>query len=75
MFVTHLISSRVFLLHEGITSWVKNWKTNGWRLKTGGEVVNKDDFQKLDELNEELDVKWVSFLIRWVWSKLEPCFV
>ncbi|KAM9435932.1 ribonuclease H1 isoform 2-T2 [Clarias gariepinus] len=44
---------------NGITSWVKNWKTNGWRLKTGGEVVNKDDFQKLDELNEELDVKWL----------------
>lgn len=51
----------MFLLHKGITSWVKNWKTNGWRLKTGGHVVNKEDFQKLDELNEELDVKWVRF--------------
>lgn len=49
----------MFLLYEGITSWVKNWKTNGWRLKTGGAVVNKEDFQKLDELNEELDVTWV----------------
>ncbi|XP_060722375.1 ribonuclease H1 isoform X1 [Tachysurus vachellii] len=44
---------------NGITSWVKNWKTNGWRLKTGGAVVNKEDFQKLDELNKELDVKWL----------------
>ncbi|KAI5610935.1 ribonuclease H1 isoform 1, partial [Silurus asotus] len=44
---------------NGITSWVKNWKTNGWKLRTGGEVVNKEDFQQLDELNEELDVKWM----------------
>ncbi|TTF11761.1 Ribonuclease H1 [Bagarius yarrelli] len=44
---------------NGITSWVKNWKNNGWRLKTGGAVVNQEDFQKLDELNNELDVKWM----------------
>lgn len=44
---------------NGITSWVKNWKNNGWRLKSGGAVVNQEDFQKLDELNEELDVKWM----------------
>ncbi|KAK3516792.1 hypothetical protein QTP70_023671 [Hemibagrus guttatus] len=44
---------------NGITSWVKNWKTNGWRLSTGGAVVNKEDFQKLDELNGKLDVKWM----------------
>ncbi|MCI4389532.1 hypothetical protein PGIGA_G00099160 [Pangasianodon gigas] len=44
---------------NGITSWVKNWKANDWRLKAGGKVVNKEDFQKLDELNEELDVKWM----------------
>lgn len=44
---------------NGVTRWVKNWKTNGWRLATGGMVVNKEDFQKLDELNEGLDVKWM----------------
>ncbi|XP_062857475.1 ribonuclease H1 isoform X3 [Trichomycterus rosablanca] len=44
---------------NGITSWVKNWKINGWRLKTGGEVVNKEDFQRLDELNEECEVIWI----------------
>ncbi|XP_053470110.1 ribonuclease H1 isoform X1 [Ictalurus furcatus] len=44
---------------NGITSWVKKWKTNGWRLQTGGKVVNKEDFQKLDELNGGLDVKWM----------------
>uniref|UniRef100_A0A8C1MGL5 Ribonuclease H1 n=2 Tax=Cyprinus carpio TaxID=7962 RepID=A0A8C1MGL5_CYPCA len=44
---------------NGITSWVKTWKSNGWRLKGGGVIVNKEDFQKLDELNAELEVVWM----------------
>ncbi|XP_076849241.1 ribonuclease H1 isoform X2 [Brachyhypopomus gauderio] len=44
---------------NGITSWIKTWKTNGWRLKSGGDVVNKADFQKLDKLNAELEVVWM----------------
>ncbi|XP_073672926.1 ribonuclease H1 isoform X2 [Garra rufa] len=44
---------------NGITSWVKTWKSNGWRLKGGGAIVNKDDFQKLDKLNAELEVAWM----------------
>ncbi|NP_001272759.1 ribonuclease H1 [Oryzias latipes] len=44
---------------NGVTSWVKNWKLNGWRLKSGGLVTNKEDFVKLDELNSELEVVWL----------------
>ncbi|MBN3326595.1 RNH1 Ribonuclease, partial [Atractosteus spatula] len=44
---------------NGITKWVKNWKTNGWRLKTGGQVINKEDFQKLDKLTEGLEIVWM----------------
>ncbi|XP_071323770.1 ribonuclease H1 isoform X2 [Trachinotus anak] len=44
---------------NGVTSWIKNWKLNGWRLKSGGKVINKDDFVKLDRLNSELDVVWM----------------
>ncbi|XP_013878109.1 ribonuclease H1 isoform X2 [Austrofundulus limnaeus] len=44
---------------NGVTSWVKNWKLNSWRLKSGGPVTNKDDFVKLDGLNSELDVVWM----------------
>ncbi|KAL0967639.1 hypothetical protein UPYG_G00254810 [Umbra pygmaea] len=43
----------------GVTSWVKNWKLNNWKLKSGGQVVNKEDFEKLDMLNKELDVVWL----------------
>ncbi|KAM6915520.1 ribonuclease H1 [Xenentodon cancila] len=44
---------------NGVTSWVKNWKLNGWRLKSGGQITNKDDFVKLDRLNMELEVVWM----------------
>lgn len=44
---------------SGVTRWVKNWKLNNWRLKSGGPVTNKEDFVKLDQLNAELDVVWV----------------
>ncbi|XP_057208795.1 ribonuclease H1 isoform X2 [Triplophysa rosa] len=44
---------------NGITSWVKNWKMNGWKLKGGGIVINKEDFEKLDKLNAELEVVWM----------------
>ncbi|XP_067337414.1 ribonuclease H1 isoform X2 [Channa argus] len=44
---------------NGVTSWVKNWKLNGWRLKSGGQITNKDDFVKLDRLNGELEVVWL----------------
>lgn len=44
----------------GVTRWVKNWKLNNWRLKSGGPVTNKEDFEKLDRLKAELDVVWVN---------------
>ncbi|XP_023266935.1 ribonuclease H1-like, partial [Seriola lalandi dorsalis] len=45
---------------NGVTSWVKSWKLNGWRLKSGGQIINKEDFVKLDRLNSELEVVWVN---------------
>ncbi|XP_016519833.1 ribonuclease H1 isoform X1 [Poecilia formosa] len=44
---------------NGVTSWVKTWKVNGWRLKSGGPITNKEDFMTLDRLNSELDVVWM----------------
>ncbi|XP_041814590.1 ribonuclease H1 isoform X1 [Chelmon rostratus] len=44
---------------NGVTSWVKKWKLNNWRLKSGGQVINKEDFVKLDRLNAELEVVWM----------------
>ncbi|XP_012671222.1 ribonuclease H1 [Clupea harengus] len=44
---------------NGVTSWVKNWKRNGWRLKGGGKVINQEEFQQLDALNQEVQVVWL----------------
>ncbi|XP_062293270.1 ribonuclease H1 [Scomber scombrus] len=44
---------------NGVTTWVKDWKRNGWRLKSGGAITNKDDFVKLDKLNSEVEVVWL----------------
>ncbi|XP_041951329.1 ribonuclease H1 isoform X2 [Alosa pseudoharengus] len=43
---------------NGVTSWVKKWKLNGWRLKGGGKITNQEDFERLDALNQELQVVW-----------------
>ncbi|TNN53712.1 Ribonuclease H1 [Liparis tanakae] len=44
---------------NGVTCWVKNWKLNGWRLKSGGPVINKEDFVTLDRLNAQVEVVWL----------------
>lgn len=44
---------------NGVTKWIKNWKLNNWQLKSGGPVVNRDDFDLLDQLNQQLDVVWM----------------
>lgn len=46
----------------GITSWVDNWKTNGWRTSSGGSVINKEDFERLDNLAKDIEIQWVSSL-------------
>lgn len=45
----------------GATEWMPRWKQNGWKTYNGGDVVNKEDFQKLDKLCKEVDVTWVRF--------------
>ena len=39
------------------------WKKNGWKTINGTEVKNKNEFQKLVKLCEEIDVKWVSCIL------------
>ena len=48
---------------QGITSWIKNWKRNGWKTASGTPVKNKELWIKLDELTTELDI------IDWKWVK------
>ena len=43
---------------NGITSWITNWKKNGWRTAAKKPVLNQDLWQKLDSLNAALNVSW-----------------
>lgn len=46
---------------NGITSWIKGWKRNGWKNASKQPVKNKDLWEALDALAAERHVEW-----RWV---------
>lgn len=43
---------------NGISEWIKNWKKNNWKTATKSNVKNRNLWEKLDELNYKLNVKW-----------------
>jgi len=45
-------------LREGITSWIKKWKTNGWRTANKKPVKNIELWQSLEAARERHDVTW-----------------
>jgi ribonuclease HI len=48
-------------VRQGITTWIHNWKTRGWKTADHKPVKNIDLWQKLDELASTHHVQW-----RWV---------
>ncbi|MBQ3654146.1 MAG: ribonuclease HI, partial [Synergistaceae bacterium] len=47
-----------YLQNAFVKRWLINWKRNGWRSSTGGDVVNRDLWERLDELTKTHNVKW-----------------
>ncbi|MDP6651420.1 MAG: ribonuclease HI [Gammaproteobacteria bacterium] len=45
-------------LRSGITTWINNWKRNGWRTSGGRPVKNKDLWQGLDEASQGHEIDW-----------------
>lgn len=45
-------------LKNGITLWIKNWKKNAWKKRTGEAVKNQDLWMRLDALCAERTVEW-----------------
>lgn len=43
---------------NGITSWIKNWKKNGWKTAAKKPVLNQDLWIALDTLYNQLDIEW-----------------
>jgi ribonuclease HI len=48
---------------QGITSWIHNWKRNGWKTSGGGDVKNRELWIQIDELRVKIKV------IEWKWVK------
>ncbi|NP_001090055.1 ribonuclease H1 L homeolog [Xenopus laevis] len=44
---------------NGITKWIHSWKRKGWKLSNGQNVINREDFEKLDKLTRGLDINWM----------------
>ena len=47
---------------NGITSWIKKWKANGWKTAAKKDVLNK-------ELWVQLDAYFLSLNVEWNWVK------
>ena len=45
-------------LRQGILSWIRGWKRNGWRTKTKDPVKNRDLWQELDALAGRQEIEW-----------------
>ncbi|MBP9694303.1 MAG: ribonuclease HI [Alphaproteobacteria bacterium] len=43
-------------VRQGMLSWLPKWKAKCWRLSGGGEVKNRDLWERLDALCQEHDV-------------------
>lgn len=43
---------------EGATRWVFGWLKNGWKTKSGGDVLHKEVWQKLHTELQRVKVKW-----------------
>ena len=45
-------------VRQGITSWIHNWKKNGWRTASKEPVKNVDLWQRLDAALKRHEVRW-----------------
>jgi len=43
---------------NGITSWITNWKRNGWKTSAKKPVVNQDLWEELDRENSRHKTQW-----------------
>ena len=48
-------------VRNGVTSWMNNWKRNGWRTADKKPVKNEDLWRRLDEARARHEIEW-----RWV---------
>lgn len=53
----HMTTDSMYV-KNGIESWIRGWKRNGWITKTGEAVKNADLWKQLDSLSAEHEITW-----------------
>ena len=43
---------------EGAKGWIFGWMKNGWKTKTGNDVLNKELWQALQPLLQKINIEW-----------------
>ena len=46
-------------VQQGISSWIKKWKLNGWRTASREPVKNQDLWQQLDAIAGQVELEWM----------------
>lgn len=55
--VLEIVSDSKYVI-LGITEWIFNWQKNNWRNAAKKPVLNKELWEELYELTQELQPKW-----------------
>ena len=55
--VVDLYTDSVYV-KDGITKWLSNWKSNGWRTASKKPVANQDLWEQLDQAVSDHKVNW-----------------
>ncbi len=45
-------------VRQGVTSWINNWKRNGWKTADKKPVKNEDLWRRLDEAAKRHEIEW-----------------
>jgi len=53
------ITTDSIYVKNGITVWIHNWKTNGWKTAAKKSVKNKELWVELDELIQIHQINWI----------------
>lgn len=53
----HVYTSSDYL-YEGITKWVQGWQRQGWKTRSGGDVSNRDLWERLIAITANYPVRW-----------------
>lgn len=43
---------------QGINTWIKGWKKNGWKTANKQPVKNQDLWEQIDTLNQQFKIQW-----------------